>query len=43
MTFKRVIFMHSGVNMMSRFKENAPNEPKYTMKPTKKTILEFEI
>lgn len=41
--FKKIIFMHSGNNMMSRFKENAPNEPKYIMKPCKKSIAEFEI
>jgi hypothetical protein len=41
--FKKIIFMHSGNNMMVRFKENAPNEPKYVMKPCKKSLAEFEI
>ena len=29
--------------MFCRFKENAPNEPKYIMKACKKQIAEFEI
>ena len=27
--FKRIIFLHSGVNILHRFIENAANEPKY--------------
>lgn len=39
--FKKIIFIHSGVNINHRFIENAANEPKYCMKPSKQCIAEF--
>ena len=39
--FKRIIFLHSGVNILHRFIENAANEPKYKMNPSKKCVAEF--
>jgi hypothetical protein len=41
--FKKIIFLHSGVNILHRFIENAANEPKYTQKPSKKCVAEFQI
>ena len=41
--FKKIIFIHSGVNINHRFIENAANEPKYCMKPSKQCIAEFQI
>lgn len=41
--FKDIIFMHSGANIWSKFKENAPNDPKYCPKPCPRAIREFEI
>jgi O-acetylhomoserine/O-acetylserine sulfhydrylase-like pyridoxal-dependent enzyme len=33
--FKRITFLHSGVNILARFIENAANDPKYCDKPSK--------
>lgn len=33
--FKKIIFLHSGVNILHRFIENAANDPKYCKKPSK--------
>jgi hypothetical protein len=41
--FRKIHFMHTGVNINSRFIENAPNEPKYQIKASKKCIGEFYI
>ena len=41
--FKDLIITHSGMCLTAKFKENAPNEPKYTMEPSQKCIREFEI
>lgn len=39
--FKKIIFLHSGVNILHRFIENAANEPKYCVKPSKQCVAEF--
>ena len=39
--FKKIIFLHSGVNILHRFIENAANEPKYKMNPSKQCVAEF--
>lgn len=36
--FKDVIITHSGICLPAKFKENAPNEPKYTMEPGYRAI-----
>ena len=41
--FKDLIITHSGMCLSAKFKENAPNEPKYTMEASYKCIREFEI
>ena len=41
--FKDLTITHSGMCLSAKFKENAPNEPKYTMEPSYKCIREFEI
>lgn len=41
--FKDLSITHSGMCLSAKFKENAPNEPKYTMEPSTKAIREFEI
>ena len=41
--FKDIVITHSGICLPAKFKENAPNEPKYTMQPSYKAIKEFEI
>ena len=41
--FKDLIITHSGMCLSAKFKENAPNEPRYTMEPSYKCIREFEI
>ena len=43
MVFKDLVITHSGMCLPAKFKENAPNEPKYTMDPSYKCIREFEI
>ena len=42
-TFKKIVFLHSGVNIFHRFIENAANEPKYQQKPSKQCVSEFLI
>ena len=32
--FKDLVITHSGMCITAKFKENAPNEPKYTMEPS---------
>lgn len=39
--FKKIIFLHSGVNILHRFIENAANEPKYKVNPSKQCVAEF--
>ena len=41
--FKDITIVHSGTCLLSKFKENAPNDPKYTMEASAKCIREFEI
>ncbi len=41
--FKDIFITHSGTCLPAKFKENAPNEPKYSMEPSTKVIREFEI
>ena len=41
--FKDLIITHSGMCLSAKFKENAPNSPKYSMEPSYKCIREFEI
>lgn len=41
--FKRITLAHSGINMQAKFKEAAPQEPKYKQLPSLKGIKEFEI
>lgn len=41
--FKDVTICHSGMSLPAKFKENAPNDPKYTMDGSAKAIREFEI
>jgi len=35
--------LHTGNSIQSKFKENAPNDPKYMKKANKTAIKEFEI
>lgn len=39
--FKKITFLHSGVNILHRFIENAANEPKYKQIPSKQCVAEF--
>lgn len=39
--FKKITFMHTGVMIASKFIENAPNEPEYQKKASKKCVAEF--
>ena len=39
--FKKITFLHSGVNILHRFIENAANEPKYKQIPSKQCLAEF--
>ena len=41
--FKDITIVHSGTCLPAKFKENAPNEPRYTMEASPKCIREFEI
>ena len=41
--FKKITFMHSGAMVSSKFKEAAPQEPKYSKKAKSAAIKEFEI
>lgn len=41
--FKDVTICHSGMSLPAKFKENAPNDPKYCMEGSAKAIREFEI
>ena len=41
--FKNIIILHSGASIQFKFKENAPQEPKYCMQASHKAIREFEI
>ena len=41
--FKKIIFCHSGFEIMCKFKENAPNDPKYKTNANKSCIKEFEV
>lgn len=43
MIFKKIIFLHSGVNILHRFIENAANDPKYKQNPSKQCVAEFQI
>lgn len=40
---KKVIIMHSGVNLGFKFKEAAPGKPKYSQNMNTQTLREFEI
>ena len=42
-TFKNLIILHSGASIQYKFKENAPQEPKYCMEAGHKAIREFEV
>ena len=39
--FKKLIFLHTGVMIANKFIENAPNEPIYQTKASKKCVAEF--
>ena len=41
--FKNLTILHSGASIQFKFKENAPQEPKYCMEAGHKAIREFEI
>ena len=41
--FKKITFMHTGANVSSKFKEAAPQEPKYSKKAKSAAITEFEV
>jgi hypothetical protein len=41
--FKKIIFMHTGMNLNLKFKESAPNQPKYAMNPNTQALREFDI
>jgi hypothetical protein len=41
--FKKIIFMHTGAFVSSKFKEAAPTDPKYSKKAKSATIKEFEV
>ena len=41
--FKNLTILHSGASIQFKFKENAPQEPKYCLEAGKKAIREFEI
>lgn len=39
--FKKITFLHTGVMIANKFIENAPNEPNYQSKASKKCVAEF--
>ena len=41
--FKNLTILHSGASIQFKFKENAPQDPKYCMEAGHKAIREFEI
>ena len=41
--FKKIVFLHTGLNLNLKFKESAPNQPKYSMNPNTQTLREFDI
>ena len=41
--FKNIIILHSGNMIQFKFKENAPQDPKYCLQASHKAIREFEI